>query len=177
MAFSGSFTTAQSADGQNIVLTDTSSYSSEAENTFSDRRAYLWKIDGTTLVPAGTTTQYVDWPFGVGSILTIEDVLANDVSLTIEVVWVSTNPQVGSTYNAQEVNTFLYNTKTFAYGQLQRLAAAPVLNNDTNFKSSFATLNNEIENAERATEYDDQFCAQSAIERANYLIQNENKFF
>lgn len=177
MAFVAAFTVAQSSDGADILITDASNYSDEAQGTFSDRRIFLYKIDGTTLVPDGTTTTYVDWPFGVGSILTIPGVLSRDYSLTVEGDWISTSPQVGSTYIVTDVKTFLSNINEFAYGKLQQEAADPRLKNNTNWRAAISELNDHIENAERATEYDDQFCAQSEIDQAYFMIQNENKYF
>jgi hypothetical protein len=177
MAFTGLFTVTQTSDITSLVVTDTSSYSSEGQGTFSGRRIYLYKIDATTLVPEGTATAYVDFPFSAGASITITGVLLTDYSLSANVVWVSNSPQPGSVYTAIEVVTFLNYINDFLYGKVQQLAASPSLLNDTNWQDSMQIMYNEKENAEQATLYDDQFAAQSAIGRAFYLINNENKFF
>jgi len=177
MAFTGTFTVTQTSDITSLVVNDTSSYVGEGQGTFSGRRIYLYKIDTATLVPEGTATAYVDFPFSAGSSITITGVLLTDYSLSVNVVWLSNAPQPGSTYTATEVVTFLNYINDFLYGKVQQLAASPSLLNDTNWQDSMQIMYNEKENAEQATLYDDQFAAQSAIGRAFYLINNENKFF
>jgi hypothetical protein len=177
MAFTGSFEVSQTSDVTSLVVTDTSSYSSEGQGTFSGRRIYLYKVDTTTLVPSGTTTTYIDFPFSAGASITITGVLNTDYSLSVNVVWLSNAPQPGSVYTATEVVTFLNYINDFLYGKVQQLAANPALVNDTNWYSSLTKIYNEKENAGQATLYDDQFAAQSAISRAFYLINNESMFF
>jgi hypothetical protein len=175
--FTGTFTVTQSSNIQNIIITDTSDYSGEGQGTFAGRQIRLYKIDTTTLVPPGTTTMYIDFPFSAGSSITITGVLLTDYSLSANVVWLSNNPQPGSIYTATEVVTFLNYINDFIYGKVQQLAASPSLLNDTQWQDSMQIMYNEKENAEQATLYDDQFAAQSAINRAFYLINNENMFF
>jgi hypothetical protein len=177
MAFTGSFEVTQTSDITSLVVTDLSSYSSEGQGAFSTRRVYLYKIDTTTLVPDGTSTAYVDFPFSAGNSITITGVLLTDYSLSANVVWLSNAPQPGSVYTATEVVTFLNYINDFIYGKVQQLAASPSLLNDTQWQDGMQVMYNEKENAEQATLYDDQFAAQSAISRAFYLINNENMFF
>jgi hypothetical protein len=177
MAFNGTFEVTQTSDITSLVITDTSSYSGEGQGTFSGRQIRLYKVDTTTLVPEGTTTSYIDFPFSAGSSIAITGVLLNDYSLSANVVWISNAPQPGSVYTATEVVTFLNYINDFIYGKVQQLAASPSLLSDTNWQNSMKTMYNEKENAEQATLYDDQFAAQMAIDRAYYLINNENMFF
>lgn len=177
MAFTGTFTVTQSSNIQDVIITDTSSYSSEAQGTFSTRQIRLYKIDTTTLVPSGTVTTYIDFPFSAGASITITGVLLRDYSLSANVVWLSNAPQPGSIYTATEVVTFLNYINDFIYGKVQQLAASPSLLNDTGWQDSMQIMYNEKENAEQATLYDDQFAAQSAIDRAYYLINHENMYF
>jgi hypothetical protein len=177
MAFTGTFTVTQTSDITSLVVNDTSSYVGEGQGTFSGRRIYLYKIDTTTLVPSGTATAYVDFPFSAGASITISGVLLRDYSLSANLNWISNAPQPGSVYTATEVVTFLNYINDFIYGKVQQLAASPSLLNDTNWQDSMQIMYNEKENAEQATLYDDQFAAQSAISRAYYLINNENLYF
>lgn len=177
MAFTGSFAISQTSDITSLVVTDTSSYASEGQGTFSGRQIRLYKVDTNTLVPSGITTTYIDFPFSAGSSITITGVLLTDYSLSANVVWLSNSPQPGSTYIATEVVTFLNYINDFIYGKVQQLAASPSLLNDTNWQDSMQIMYNEKENAEQATLYDDQFAAQSAINRAFNLINNENMYF
>lgn len=177
MAFTGAFTVTQTSDITSLVINDTSSYSSEGQGTFSGRRIRLYKVDTTTLVPSGTTTTYIDFPFTAGNSITITGVLLTDYSISANVEWLSNSPQPGSVYVATEVVTFLNYINDFLYGKVQQLAANTTLVNDTNWYSSLTKVYNEKENAEQATLYEDQFAASSAILRAFYIINNENIFF
>lgn len=176
MAFTGNFSVSQTAIG-NIVITDTSDYGSEGAGTFSGRQIRLYKIDGTTLVPDGTTTSYINFPFTDGNTITLSNILLQDLSLSINLVWVSTNPQPGSTYTKTTVNTFLNYLKQFRYELVQDLAAQPTLINDVNWSGSLRNFQNEIKSAESATDYADQFSAQAAIDRAYVLKNNQNFYF
>lgn len=177
MAFTGLFSVTQTSDITSLVITDDSSYASEGQGTFSTRQIRLYKVDTTTLVPEGTTTTYIDFPFSAGNSITVTGVLLTDYSLSANVVWLSNSPQPGSTYTATEVVTFLNYINDFIYGKVQQLAASPSLLNNTQWQDSMQIMYNEKENAEQATLYDDQFAAQSAINRAFYLINNENMYF
>jgi len=177
MAFTGTFTVTQTSDITSLVITDTSDYSGEGQGTFSGRRIRLYKIDTTTLVPSGTTTAYIDFPFSAGSSITVSSILFRDYSLSANVEWLSNSPQPGSIYTATEVVTFLNYINDFIYGKIQQLAASPSLLNDTVWQDSMQIMYNEKENAEQATLYDDQFAAQSAIDRAYNLINNESMYF
>lgn len=175
--FTGSFTVTQTSDITSLVINDTSSYVDEPAGSFSGRRIYLYKIDTTTLVPEGTATAYIDFPFSAGASLTITGVLLTDYSLSANVTWLSNAPQPGSVYTATEVVTFDNYINDFLYGKVQQLAANNTLLNDTNWYTSLTKVYNEKENAVQATLYADQFAAQAAINRAFYLINNENFFF
>ena len=177
MAFTGSFEVTQTSDITSLVVTDTSSYSSEGQGTFSGRRIYLYKVDGTTLVPDGTSTLYVDFPFSDGSSKTITGVLDTDYSLLVNVVWLSNNPQPGSTYTAQSVETFLNYLYAFFAGQISTLSDNPSIERDTNWWNSMLELVVNISSAEQATNDEQQYSAQAAINRGLYLKNNSQFFF
>lgn len=177
MSFIGTFTVTQTSDLTSLVINDTSDYSGEGQGTFAGRRVYLYKVDGTTLVPAGTTTAYVDFPFSSGASITITGVLNTDYSLLTNVVWLSNNPQPGSTYSTQSIETFLNYLYAFYAGQISTLSDNPAILQDTNWYDSMIKLIVEISNAEQATADAQQFSAQSAINRALYLKNNSQFFF
>lgn len=177
MAFTGAFEVTQTSDITSLVITDTSSYSSEGQGTFSGRRIYLYKVDGTTLVPSETTTTYVDFPFSDGNSKTITGVLNTDYSLLANVIWLSNNPQPGSVYTAQSIETFLNYLYAFYSGQISTLSDNPDILQDTQWYDSLFKLVTEISNAEQATVDGQQFSAQNAISRALYLKNNSQFFF
>lgn len=177
MAFTGSFAVSQVGDISALTITDTSSYSGEAQGTFAGRRVYLIKVDGTTLVPDGTTTTYVDFPFTDGASITITGVLNTDYALLIEVQWISLAPQPGSLYTAQEIVGLLNYLQQFYSGQISNLSDDPNILNDTNWYNSLSQLQCEIDNAQKAVSDGQQLSAQNAISRATYLMNNSQNFF
>jgi hypothetical protein len=177
MAFTGSFEVSQTSDLTSLVITDTSSYASEGQGTFAGRRVYLYKVDGTTLVPEGTATTYVDFPFSSGASITITGVLNTDYSLLVNVIWLSNSPQPGSTYTAQSIETFLNYLYAFYAGQISTLSDNLAILQDNNWYDSMIKLIVEISNAEQATTDGQQFSAQASINRALYLKDNSQFFF
>jgi hypothetical protein len=177
MAFTGTFTVTQTSDLTSLTVNDTSSYSSEGQGTFSGRRIYLYKIDGTTLVPVGTTTSYIDFPFSDGASKLISGVLNTDYALLVNVVWLSNSPQPGSTYTAQDVKGFLNYLQQFYSGQISNLSDNPSILQDTNWYTDLSKLQTEIDNAEKSVSDDQQYSAQAAISRATYLMNHSQFFF
>lgn len=176
MSFTGSYTITQGYDPASFILTDNSSYVSEGQGTFSGRKIYLYKIDGTTLVTSGTTTTYIDFPFADGDSIEL-DVLEQDMSLNILVEWESNNPQPGSVYSLEVVYTFLEYTQQFKYSVIQQWQSNPIVIQAPTFYNGLSALNLEISNAQQANRYQDQTSAQNAIERAKYIIDNQSSFF
>lgn len=177
MAFTGSFSVSQTTDITSLVITDTSSYVDEPQGAFTTRRIYLIKVDGTTLVPEGTTTTYIDFPFTQGASITINDVLNIDYALLIEVRWLVIVPQPGSTYTAQEVFGFLNYLQQFYSGQISNLSDNPDILNNTNWYQSLSQLQTELDNAQKAVSDGQQLSAQNCINRATYLKNNSQYFF
>lgn len=176
MAFTGAYQITQTTDTTAFVLTDTSSYSSEGTGTFTGRRIYLFNSAGSNIVPSGTTTAYIDFPFSLGNSITI-DVLSRDFAFNIEVDWLSSAPQPGSTYTLTELFGFTGNTNDFKYGLLQQITAQPNILNDTTFMEYLGKLQLEIDNCEQAVSYDDITSAQAALDRAYYIIVNSANYF
>lgn len=176
MAFTGSFTIAQNADVQSFILTDTSSYGSEGTGTFASRHIFVIKYDGTYAVPEGTTTDYIDFPFGEGSIKTL-NLLQEDESYLIRVVWDSLAPQPGSTYTAEDDYTFTANLNLFSYGLTRMQVSNNLLINDNNFFYNKLKLRELIESAIDAGDHGDQYEAQICLNMATNLKNNETSFF
>jgi hypothetical protein len=178
MAYTLNFTSVQSSSLTTLVITDTST--GGVDTNLTSRRIFLYKVDGTTLVPAGTTTDYINFPIvnsgGVGDTISV-NVLSKDYSLSIYMVTTSSSPITGATYVKTNVFTATGNTNQGAYNILQTIAANPSVLNDTNFKSSFSDLYLEIENATQAQSNSDQFNAQSSLDRAYNLLTHQSLYF
>lgn len=155
------------------TLTDTSTGSG---TTITGRLVYLRKNDGTYLVPEGTTTTYVVWPYVSGAGDTIDiDCLDKDYCLDISVVSYS-----GST---------IYSTKTIltlfkAYSELflrqltQAQEGNPKLLTSKNFWENKSKLRTLIDDAEQGVEsLNDQQIATYALNEAKKLTDNVSTFF
>jgi len=171
MPFTGLFTIAAAAGFDVFTLTDVSDYTDEPKATFSGRRIRLITTNLLQLVPTGTTTTYIDFPFAGGDTITI-DAMTRDYSLDIVVDWISVNPQSGSTYQASLICSFLsYNTNN-EYGIIQALTAKPSCIQDINYWANLGNVQTEQQNSIWATYYQQQVSAQWAINRAAYILQN-----
>lgn len=176
MSFTADFTAVQQSSLSVLRITDTSSGGTDPNLT--GRKIYLYKIDNTTLVPTGTLTDYIDFPIvsGIGDTIDI-DVLSRDYSLTAYVAWTSSSPIVGATYNKTKTFTAVGNTNLAAYEILQTISASPSILNDKDFRTNLFILYGEIDNANQAQTYGNQFAAQSALDRAYQMITNKSLYF
>ena len=173
MSFNGSFSVALGATPLSFVLTDNSTGS---DTNLTDRQITLYLADGTTLVPAGSNTTYIDWPIGNGPI-TIS-LLTQDYSINISVKWISSSPLPSpSTYSLAALNTFTGNSQLADYGLTKMMAANKLLAQDDHFLSNKELLQLYIENAVNATTYNDQFNAQDNLTAANDLITSLTTYF
>lgn len=174
MAFTGTFTKTDSLVGYNaFTIADTSSYGSEAKNTFSGRKIYLILADGTYISPDGQ--DYYD--FGFAEYPTDEitlNVLTQDYAVSVYVVWDSLSPQPGSTYVADEIYDFKDYTNAYKYSLIQELAATPTMINVQNFADYLSLLQTLIDSSATAILYVDQLESQNCIDAATFLINNPN---
>lgn len=172
MAFSASFSATQVLGlPQNIILTDTSTGSTTG---ITSRRVYLEQYNGSFLVPSGTTTSYIVWPFAQGSITL--DVLTVDMALSITVQWLNVTGDVLYT-STQLVEFYMYNAQ-FDYGLTSDQAADPLIVNDTEYYMNRIKLRVNMDSAIQAVSLGaDITNAQYSNNRATYLRLNENLYF
>lgn len=174
--FTGAFTISQTTNTSEFILTDTSSYASEAQGTFSGRRIYLFNSAGANVVPDGVTTSYIDFPFSDGASKTIS-VLSRDFDFNITTDWLSLAPQPGSTYTLSALYGFDGNTNAFIYGLIQQIAAQQSILNDTTYYEYLSRLQTEVDNNIQAVTYGDIAAGQAALDRAFSIILNSSKYF
>lgn len=173
MSFNGNFAVSLGSTPLSFIITDTSA---GTDPNLTDRRITLYLSDGTTLVPTGSATPYIDWPIGNGPI-TIS-LLTKDYSINVNTQWISSAPLSSpSTYTFSQLNTFTGNLQLFDYGLTQMMAANKLLAQDGNFLRNKELLQLYIENAINATLYNDQFNAQSNLNDAYQLQLNQNVNF
>lgn len=167
MAFAANFTASETSNVNQILLTDTSSGSDAG---LTSRTISLFLTTGSLLT--GST---INWPIG-DSTITL-DVLNKDYSLQILVQWASSAPIGGSTYTKQKLFTSTGNLLAFNFYIIQQLTAQPDIVNNTDYMAALNRLEVEINNAQLAQTYGNQFLAQAALDRGFYLETNKSYFF
>lgn len=169
MAFIGDFTVTQGVDVQAFTVVDASTGS---DPNLTGRTVSLYLQDNQLL--GGSV---ISWPLSDGSSKLISGLLLRDYSLRIVVDWASSSPIPGSTYSATHIVTFTGNSNQFAYGLLQQIAANKAITKDNGFMNNLFLINSDINNANRANNFEDQGSAQDALDRIYYKIVNQNFFF
>lgn len=172
MALSPNFTASQNYGTPSVItLTDTSTGS---DVTIAKRRVYMLQANGTYLVPAGTTTDYVDWTLSDVSISL--DVLAQDSALSITVQWLTS----GNVVVQSKTTSFAFTAynETFYYGLTESQVANSNLTASQDWYGWKMTLRVELDSATQAISFaSDIYSAQSALNRATYISTNSNYFF
>ena len=154
-----------------ITLTDTSTGS---DVTIASRRVYLLQANGTFLVPAGNTTDYILWDL-VDTSISI-DVLSQDTALSITVQWMS---GIDTVVTSKTISfAFTAYNETFYYGLTESQVANSNLSASTNWYQSKLVLRVEIDSADQAITFaSDIYSAQAALNRATYISTNQAYFF
>jgi hypothetical protein len=172
MPISPNFTASQNSGTPNIItLTDTSTGS---DGTISKRRVYLLQSDGTYLVPAGTSTSFIEWNLADVSISL--NVLTQDSALSITVQWLTS----ANTVVANKTTSFAFTAynETFYYGLTESQVANANLTASTNWYQTKMILRVELDSAYQAISFaSDIFSAQSALNRATFISTNSSFFF
>ena len=172
MSLTPNFTASQSSGTPSIItLTDTSTGS---DGTIAKRRVYLLQANGTFLVPAGTTTDYIDWNLAQTSIDL--NVLSQDSALSITVQWLTS----GNVVVTSKTTSFAFTAynETFYYGLTESQVANSNLSASTNWYQTKLILRVEIDSANQAITFaSDIYSAQAALNRATFISTNQALFF
>jgi len=171
MSFVQNFSITQSTDVTSFTITDTSTGS---DSNITNRQIFLQKSDGTYLVPTGTSTNYIPFPL-TSSYILLSKILNVDYCLNITVNWLDINGNVLYTKNG--LYLFTGNSELFYYTLTTQQAANPNKVDDVDWYSNKLQLRTEIDSANSAVNYSDQANAQAALNRAYYMISNQNIFF
>lgn len=165
-----------SQDAGNITVATFTDTSTGTDLTITGRLIYLRKYDGTYLVPQGTTTDYVVWPYVSGAGDTIDiDCLDKDYCLDVTVVWVS-----GSTltYTKTILTLFTAYSELFLRQLTQALAANRTLITNKNYWQNKIKLRTLIDDASQAVSLiNDQTIATFCLDEAKKLTDNIAIFF
>jgi hypothetical protein len=171
--FVASFSVSLNAAGNTVIVTDTSNYTASGEpfSGFTSRTLTILQSDGTPF----TTVSFTSF---VGTGDTVSFSMGNDNALLITLTLTKTSPVVGSFYISSLLYTFVNYTQNFIYGLIQQISANPSLLNDVVFQKSLKTIYNELSNAKLSgATYNDQQSAQSALNRAAYIMNNSTIYF
>jgi len=172
MPFVPNFTASQYSGTPSVItLTDTSTGS---DVTIASRRVYLLQANGTFLVPAGTTTDYIVWDLVDTSIDL--DVLSQDSALSITVQWMS---GINTVVTSKTISfAFTAYNETFYYGLTESQVANSNLSASVNWYQTKLVLRVEIDSADQAITFaSDIYSAQAALNRATYISTNQAYFF
>lgn len=167
MALSPNFALSQTFGlSSTITLQDTSTGS---DSNIVTRRVYFRKDDNTFLVPEGTSTQYVVWPYASSSISI--NVLDKDRAITTIVQWLDNSSAV--LYDKTILAGFTLFNDTYSYQLTQMLSGNPLLINDNGFFERKSTLRDNIDSGNQALELAaDIFGAQQCYDYATNIRLN-----
>lgn len=169
MAFNGAFTISSLIAPGGFTITDTST---GTDTNLTTRRIYLYQSDGTLL-----TGDFINWPLSAGTTMTL-NVLTVDYCLNIVVMWVSSSPlPPPSAYSASGLFNFVGYSKQFEDQQIGAIQSNPGILRSDGFYTSLGALQTEIDNSIQAASTNQQASAQSALNRIQYMIINQTKFF
>lgn len=168
------FTASQTIGLPSIIsLVDTSTGS---DVLITSRRVALIDSQGNYITAAGTftTPTYTTWAYASSS--TSIDCLTTDMALLITVDWLNVGGSV--LYTKTTLYDFTMYSETFYYGLTQNQTSSPNIVNDTNYYNNKMILRCNIDEANNAVTYgSDIVSSQAALDRAAYLIANENDYF
>lgn len=172
MAFTPSFTAIQVYSSPiNLELTDTSSGNDAA---IAGRRVYITNDAGEYVVPTGTTTNYILWPYANSSIDI--PILTSDMALWARVSWV--NVSGTELYSDEILKKFDYYSFTFLYSlSVQQAANNRFLADQNYFNNKSDMMVNEDDAANAVDIGSDIMSAQNALNRANYFVTYKQNFF
>lgn len=173
MSFTGNFTIAQSGTST-LTLTDTSVGS---DLLITERRIYLTKWDTTTIVPSGTTTEYIVWAIADDAI-TLTNILDRDYALNVTVIWVTTTVDPDNVYTVTYLSLFTAFTYQFLGMLTSWQARNRKLLNNKNYFNNKMILYTSVKGAGTAVDrmvniYD----AQMELDTAYEITSNQTTYF
>jgi hypothetical protein len=166
MSFAPNFQVSQSLGNVSVAtFTDTSTGSDVA---IVGRTISLLKADGTYLLQNGV--------WALASPSKDENILNRDYGLYGTVNWVDVSGNV--LYSKSYTMCFVGYTKNFINGLTQQETALPNISGGVNYWDSKAKLQTLVDDADQAISMGNDYVkAQSFLDEAYYIINNQNRFF
>ncbi len=172
MAIVPAITVSQSAlSPQNITVEDTSTGS---DGSIYVRRLFIQSATGEYLVPSGTTTNYISWPYANSSITVT--VLTQDTAASITVEWLDVSSAILYLYN----NTYPLSEfgKQFFYYLIQQLGLTPSTFQDSNYSGNLSMFWAYIRAGDNAVTYgNDIFAGQQCYNKEIQMMNNQADYF
>ena len=172
MPYSQNFTVAQtSANPAYIIMTDTST---GTDGLIVSRRITITDSNGDYVVPAGVTTNYIDWPLLDNPISL--NILTQDMALNIMVEWLYAGAVVQ--YDLNNNYCFSEYNKQFLYYLIQLQSLTYNIIQDNNYWGNVSTFWINIIGAINSVAIaDDIFASQVCLNRATFMAQNQATYF
>jgi len=173
VALTPSFTSSESLASPNLVtFVDNSS---GTDNAITNRRLFIRLANGNWLTEAGesTTSAYTNWVYTDPSITL--NLLTQSTAANVTVQWFAGATLTYTKTIAMEWNLYDY---LFAFELLQSQTATPTIISDTNYYSNFFMFLTNLFNSENAiTMASDIYSSQSALNKNQNLINQQNLYF
>ncbi len=172
MAYTLAFAVTQGVDSTSFTLFDASSGSDVNVVT---RRITCTTQGGDTLVPTGTTTTYIQFPFSDGSSISVS-VLPIDYAMTVKLDYVDV---VGTVlYSLSQNYCFTGNDDDFDYSLTQFLVGNQSLLQDTTYVMNRFTFRMLVDAASEAvTTGNDINSSQFLLDLAQNYVNNQAMYF
>ncbi len=172
MAWVLAFAVTQGVDSSQFTLFDGSTGSDAA---VVDRRITCTTMGGTTLVPTGTSTTYIDFPFSNGASIAVA-VLPIDYAMTVRLDYV--NIAGTALYSLSQNYCFTGNDDDFDYSLTQFLVGNQSLLQDTNYVMNRFTFRMLVNAASEAVVTgDDINSSQFLLDLAQNYVSNQALYF
>jgi hypothetical protein len=171
MPFEAIITPSQGSNCDRFTITDTSTYTVEANSTFTSRRLTLQKSVGS-YVTVGTTiyNNYV-WPFSAGDSIEITG-LTWDLAITSVMTLVSSAPQVGGIYADTQVFSLTCFTNSAYFTNTSLMSTNQSLEKNPKFVRDVIRLFIEQSAAVKAAAEGNMSSAQASLDRAEYITND-----
>jgi hypothetical protein len=178
MSFVANFTASQIIGiPATIIFEDTSVFDPGDDTDITERRIYLYKSDGNTIVYDGFEEPYIYWPYPDPITLQLDDLLNKDYALNVYIQWYDSVNNVTIASKSKSIAFTMY-SDTFDYQLTQVLAGNPVVINDNNFFPNKMKLRCLIESAQNALTFgDDITSGQICLDQATQLRVNSQYYF
>ena len=173
MALTPSFTSSESLSSPNLItFNDTSTGS---DSSITTRYIFVQLSDGSYLVPAGTTTDYIVWDYADLTITV--DLLKRSQAANVTVLWYA-NTGSQPVYTVTTLLEWDLYDYLFLFGNLQTQTSNPNVINDSSFyPNTLAMIVNLFQSENAVLKMNDVYSSQAALDRNYELITYQSYAF